>query len=63
MPTYRDYTEWDSLKTRLKNRLDYRADDEHDRGGGIEELLDAAIRHRFGILISQSKLKLKARHR
>lgn len=54
---YRDYTEWN-----LKDRRDVQADDERDgqandekeRVPDIEELFDAAIRHRFGLLISRA---------
>ena len=44
-PFYRDYTEW----------LDRKG--EQVRGAGFEELFDAAIRHRFGALISRAKLE------
>ena len=46
---YRDYTEWN-----LKDRRDGQADDEKERVPDIEELYDAAIRHRFGLLISRA---------
>lgn len=46
---YRDYTEWN-----LKDRRDGQADDEKERVPDIEELFDAAIRHRFGLLISRA---------
>jgi hypothetical protein len=62
MPPYRDYTEWRLLKDRL-DKSARPVDDEHDCNDSIEDLFDAAIRHRFGILISQAKLKLKAQHR
>jgi hypothetical protein len=61
MPPYRDYTEWRSPKERL-DKSARRADDEHGRDDSIEDLFDAAIRQRFGILISSARLKLKARH-
>ena len=45
---YRDYTEWN-----LNDRPDGQAEDEEERVPDIEELFDAAIRHRFGLLISR----------
>jgi hypothetical protein len=47
--SYRDYSEWNP-----KDRRDGRADDENERVPGIEEQFDAAIRNRFGLLISRA---------
>ena len=54
-PYYRDYTEWNLAKERVENWLDRK--DGQARGEDFEELFDAAIRHRFGALISRAKLK------
>jgi hypothetical protein len=49
---YRDFTEWNLAAEPVKDRRDRKADDEDERVPDIEELFDAAIRHRFGVLIS-----------
>ena len=59
MPPYRDYAEWHFVKERVGQRLDQPAN-EGARGDDFEQLFDSAIRHRFGMLISQAKLKLSS---
>jgi hypothetical protein len=51
---YRDFTEWNTARDRGSNRLD--RGDEHARDEDIEEVFDAAIRHRFGVFISRGKM-------
>ena len=57
---YRDYIEWnlkdrrDSQPDDRKGRRDGQTNDEKERVPDIEELFDAAIRHRFGLLISRA---------
>ncbi len=53
-PFYRDFTEWNTAKDRGGDRLD--RNDEPARDEDIEELFDAAIRHRFGMFISRAKM-------
>jgi hypothetical protein len=48
--SYRDYAEWSLAKKPHEDRGDSRAEGVPD----IEELFDAAIRHRFGFLISRA---------
>jgi hypothetical protein len=52
--SYRDYTEWNLAKTPFEDRHDSQADDKYKRVPNIEELFDAAVRHRFGLLISRA---------
>jgi hypothetical protein len=50
----RDFTEWNLAREPVKDWRDRKADDENERGPDIEGLFDAAIRHRFGLLISRA---------
>jgi len=49
---YRDYTELNPAKKPRKDRRKSRADGKQEHVADIDELFDAAIRHRFGVLIS-----------
>jgi len=50
--SYRGYTELNPAKKPLKDRRNSQADGKQERVPDIDELFDAAIRHRFGVLIS-----------
>jgi hypothetical protein len=63
MPRYRDYVEWNTPQERFEDLLRRRVDNEPGRGDAIEQMFDAAIRHRFGLMISKAKLNLKKRRR
>ena len=53
-PFYLDFTEWKRERDRSGNLPDRR----DARDTDIEQLFDAAIRHRFGVFISRAKLEL-----
>ena len=53
-PFYRDFTEWNSARDCGANRPD--GESEHAPDEDLEELFDAAIRHRFGVFISRAKM-------
>ena len=52
---YRDYTEWNHAESRAENWLGREHEQASDEG--LEEVFDAAIRHRFGVFISRAKLE------